>query len=179
MNTSTLQTQVESKTQAQSILPLNDTLAPCVLFLDFDGVTHPEPCNPKYFFSQLPLIEEVLREYPCVDVVISSSWRGTYSLQKLQSYFSPDIAPRIVGMTPSNKKPSNHWLPGHLASPERESECNDWMRQNRPWGTPFVAVDDRAHWFRPDCSELLLTRSDSGFTLADQATLRNMLAELI
>lgn len=33
-----------------------------ILFLDFDGVTHPEFCSYDDYFCRLPLIEEVLRE---------------------------------------------------------------------------------------------------------------------
>lgn len=170
MNTTTHQTETIHSNHA-------DAAMTCVMFLDFDGVVHPEPCHPKHYFAQLHLIEDVLREHPQVDVVISSSWRGIHSLDELRGYFSSDLAARVVGITPSNKKTSSTWLPGRMSSFERESECDDWMRQNRPWGTPFVAVDDRAHWFRPDSSDLLLTQSLTGFTLADQALLRAMLTE--
>ena len=164
--------------QAETIQPNEaDAARFCILFLDFDGVVHPEPCNPKHYFAQLPLIEEVLREHPGVDIVISSSWRGVHTLDDMREHFSSDIAPRVVGVTPSNKKTTSTWLPGRMSSFERESECDDWMRQNRPWGTPFVAVDDRAHWFRPDSPDLLVTQSMTGFTLEDQALLRAMLIE--
>lgn len=33
-----------------------------ILFLDFDGVTHPEPYAPAGAFTQLPLIESVVRQ---------------------------------------------------------------------------------------------------------------------
>ena len=147
------------------------------MFVDFDGVTHPELGHPKDEFCHLPLIEEVLREYPAVDVVISSSWRDVHALDKLRGFFSPDIAPRVVGVTPSIKEPSSTWLPGPDSSHPREWECNTWMRQNRPWGTPYVAVDDRSTWFRPGCADLLLTDARTGFTPQDQATLRAMLQE--
>ncbi len=38
------------------------------LFLDFDGVTHPQPCLQDSAFCRLPLIEEVLREFPMVKI---------------------------------------------------------------------------------------------------------------
>ena len=55
----------------------------CILFLDFDGVTHPDPCRKESFLGQLPLIEDVLREHRQVDVVISSSWRYDHRLHEL------------------------------------------------------------------------------------------------
>ena len=43
-----------------------NTVVSCYLFLDFDGVLHPEMCNKGAFFSQLPLLEAVLRDHPSV-----------------------------------------------------------------------------------------------------------------
>ncbi|MDP3172795.1 MAG: HAD domain-containing protein, partial [Polaromonas sp.] len=47
-----------------------------IAFLDFDGVLHPEDTNSKnQLFCRLPLVEEVLREFPRAEIVISSAWR--------------------------------------------------------------------------------------------------------
>jgi hypothetical protein len=151
--------------------------ASCIVFLDFDGVTHPELCTREELFCFLPYVEAVVRENPGVDLVISSSWREHFSLEQLREFFSADIAPRVVGATPSNKDRMDNWLPGSALRHEREAQCEAWMRQNRPWGTPWLAIDDRAHWFRPDCSDLLLTSSAVGFTPAHQETLKTMIRE--
>ena len=73
----------------------------CILFLNFDGVTHPDPCLKDEYFRQLPLIEDVLREHADVNVVISSSWRYDYRLPELQAWFSPDLRSRVIDVTPS------------------------------------------------------------------------------
>jgi hypothetical protein len=112
-----------------------------------------------------------------VDVVISSSWRQVHSLDVMRSHFAPEIAQRVVGVTPSNKQPNSAWLPGAAVAFEREGECDSWMKQNRSWGTPWVAIDDRAHWFRPGCNDLLRTSAKTGFVPDDQATLMAMLLE--
>ena len=119
----------------------------------------------------------MLREHPEVDIVISSSWRLEFSLEQLRGHFSADIASRVVGVTPSNKQPGVNWLPAGTGRHEREAECEAWMRENRDWGTPWLALDDRAHWFRPDCGDLLLTESKIGFQETDQNVLRAMLRE--
>ena len=90
-----------------------------VLFVDFDGVTHPEPCLRIDEFCFLPLIEQVLREHIDLDVVISSSWRHEHSLDQLRGFFSPDVAQRVVGVTPSNKNPSQDWLPASSSGHQR------------------------------------------------------------
>lgn len=68
-------------------------------------------------------------------------------------------------------------VPGSASQYEREWECDAWMKQHGDWDTPWLAIDDRAHWFRPECSDLLLTDSRIGFSADDQKTLRQMLRE--
>ncbi len=149
----------------------------CVMFLDFDGVTHPEPCDDAQLFDSLSLIEEELIRFDGVHIVVSSSWREHYSLDQLRAHFCADLRPRVIGVTPSIKRPSSTWLPGHVSRHEREWEIESWMKENRSWGTPWLAIDDRAHWFTPESPNLLLTQSETGFTREDQATLRGMLQE--
>lgn len=148
-----------------------------VLFLDFDGVTHPEPCFEESVFCNLSLIEAVLIEFPSVEIVISSSWRDTFSLDDMREFFAPAVQPRVVGVTPSIKTPSPDWLPGHVPQFDRQWECESWLNRHRERGTPWVAIDDRDYWFEPDCRHLLLTESNKGFQVEHQALLRQMLQE--
>lgn len=149
----------------------------CVLFLDFDGVTHPEPCFPENIFCRLPMIEAELRKFANLQIVVSSSWRDFYTLDRLRKNFSADLRPRVVGVTPSNKRPSASWLPGHVPRHEREWEIQTWMKENCSWDTPWLAIDDRAHWFSPDSPNLLLTQATTGFTQQNQIRLNQMLKE--
>ncbi|MBC3871856.1 HAD domain-containing protein [Undibacterium oligocarboniphilum] len=72
-----------------------------ILFLDFDGFLHPEPCyDDKQLFCCLPRLENVLRDFQIVQTVISSTWREKRSLDELKVFFAADIAPRIIGATP-------------------------------------------------------------------------------
>lgn len=151
----------------------------CTVFLDFDGVTHPDPCYPENVFCRMPLIEEVLFEFPRVEIVISSSWRDHHDLDDLQTFFSDSLKPRIVGVTPSIKRPSPAWLPGHIPQFEREWEIESWMEENRHWGARWLAIDDRPYWFRPESTNLLVTDPSYGFSIEDQVTLRSMIKERI
>lgn len=148
----------------------------CILFLDFDGVTHPEVCTKPELFQALPLIEAVLREHVQVEIVISSAWRQYHSLEELLQPFAADMATRVVGVTPSIKRLSGEWLPNGLEDFSRECECVSWLRQNRP-GARWLAIDDIDHWFRPGCSDLLLTDPTEGFLPSDQARLASMILE--
>jgi hypothetical protein len=54
-----------------------------VVFLDFDGVLHPDPpSNELPLFCRAMLLEEWLVQHPDVCVVISSTWRLKRSLDQ-------------------------------------------------------------------------------------------------
>ena len=72
---------------------------PVYVFLDFDGVTH--PWGEVEDFRCLPMLEDVLRDYPETRVVISSDWRTLFSLQKLSARFAEDIRARVVDCSPT------------------------------------------------------------------------------
>ena len=148
----------------------------CILFLDFDGVTHPDPCRKKDFFCQLPLIENVLREHRQVEVVISSSWRYDHKLPELQAYFSSDIRSLVIDVTPTVARTDDEgWIPRHLLQHHCEWECRKWMQQHRPLDAPWLAIDDFADWFLPDCAHLLTTQSGCGFQPEQACVLREMI----
>jgi len=154
------------------------TPASISIFLDLDGVTHSEPCeNIHQFFKKLPLISEVLKLYS-VEVIISSSWRSVYTLDEIKDQFLPEIAHLIVGATPNLKRPDATWTPP-TSGAERQSEIQKWLNENREWSQPWVAIDDRANWFEPNCRHLLVTDRTTGFTDDDAITLKRMIEERI
>ena len=143
------------------------------LLLDFDGVTHPQPCFQENVFCRLHLIESVLRERELrdVEIVISSSWRAHHSLDDMREFFSLDIQARVIGVTQD--------LPKLTGGGLRELECKAWMKKNRPPGARWLAIDDRPNWFTPGCENLLVTDGKYGFHPDDAARLRDMLWERI
>ncbi len=148
-----------------------------VLFLDFDGVTHPEPCHQEGVFCRVELIVEVLQRFPTVEIVISSSWRMQYTLSELQDFLVELPPHRIIDVTPSIKSPSLEWTQGVYSLSERQWEIETWMKANRPLGTPWIALDDRAFWFEEGCKNLLLTDKKTGFTKDDALILEAMIQE--
>jgi len=148
------------------------------VFLDLDGVTHTEPCaDINKYFSQLPLIAEVLKEY-AIEVDISSSWRTVYTLNEIKDQFLPEIGHLIVGATPDLTKPNSDWTPP-TSGAERQAEIEKWLKDNRQWGQPWIAIDDRASWFAPDCRQLLCTNRSTGFTAEDAMQLHAMIKEYL
>jgi HAD domain in Swiss Army Knife RNA repair proteins len=140
-----------------------------ILFLDFDGVLHPEyipsmtpgrfRANPDHF-SMLPAFEAVLREFTSLQVVISSTWRLQRSLDELKAVFSEELQHRIVGITPTVPR-------GGIGSRQREIE--GWMEVNGE-GRRWIAIDDRPTFFDRDCSNVFFT--DTFVGLDDQTTQR-------
>lgn len=64
-----------------------------VLFVDFDGVLHPVGRLKRQSlpFEYMHVLEAVLRRWPCLQVVISSSWRERYGLEQLRDFFADDL----------------------------------------------------------------------------------------
>jgi hypothetical protein len=141
-----------------------------ILFLDFDGVLHPfapktNPSGAKDF-RFVPKLEDVLREYPEVEIVVTSSRRLTNVLLGLRRIFAADIAPRVVGTTPSMP-----YL--MLAEGQRQAEVEAWLAQNNRSDEPWVALDDRADFYRPDAPLILC---QNGLSPDNLVALRNFLA---
>lgn len=126
-----------------------------LLFLDVDGVLHPVETDYSFssrFFSHLPLLEELLREFPSVDIVISSDWRLAESVEQLQRYFSEDIRHRIIGGTPQLD-------PDAAAQHRRQLEIQAWLTGNGRGDAEWVALDDWASHFETGFERLVLTDS--------------------
>lgn len=152
-----------------------------IVFLDFDGVLHPENVNSQApLLCRLPLVEEVLREFPQVQIVISSTWRlrrqnPKVALREMRKHFSADIASHVIGVTPNRLDLDWRAAPEGLSLYPRQWECEAWLRVHRPPGTPWLALDDRGDWFRPFCKSLMIIDRDTGFLPANAQALRERL----
>lgn len=144
-----------------------------LLFLDFDGVLHPLHCHESRHFSNLELFEQTVRPIDGLQIVISSTWRLSRSLEQLRERFSPDVAKRIVGCCPLFRSLSD--VSPSLVSYEREAECRAWLRAYAaPW-TRWLAVDDSPWLFRPFSKNLLVLNKRTGLDAAACVDLRRRL----
>lgn len=142
-----------------------------ILFLDFDGVLHPDPCfDRSQQFCCLPRLENVLCDFPHVNVVVSSSWRETRTIDQLRSFFPPSLTYRIIGVTPIWR---DHQDLADTIRYHREREIETWMRMStEPW-LPWVALDDKPHLFRPFLPNVIKTNPALGFDINAEIALRN------
>lgn len=124
---------------------------PMILFLDFDGVLHPEGASAEREFSHLGGLESVLREFPHVLIVVSSAWRLDTSLDAIRSRFSDDMRTRVVGVTPQLAELEDQ-------RGQRQRECELWLQHAYPAATspPWIALDDRESYFDAGCQNLIL-----------------------
>lgn len=145
-----------------------------IVFLDFDGTTHPTSPGvgvDTYIFCRLPLLESWLRQRPGVEIVISSSWREAHSLDELRGFFSEDLQGRVIGATPIIKRDARKGYDGL-----REREVRRWLSESgEPW-RQWAALDDQAWLFKPFNSRLVLCDGKVGLTQEVLARLGVVLA---
>jgi hypothetical protein len=145
-----------------------------IVFLDFDGVLHryaPWPHDESMqaqYFSCLPRLESVLRDYPHVLVVVASDWRRHYSVERLRGFFSCDIRTRVIGTTAFDGSTSD-------AVGQRQLQAERYLRDHDLVGTRWIAVDDTGSNYRPDAPLILC---EDLFSVGEEATLRKMLAAM-
>jgi len=145
-----------------------------ILFLDFDGVLHPQcddqPVAADMAFCHLPRFEAIMRDFPAVQIVISSTWREQFCLDNLRARFSADIAVRIVGVTPvlSADRPR--------MAEQRESEIVAWLVEQGRESEPWLALDDAAWQFKRHRDRLVACAGYQGLDLIAEARLRAALA---
>ncbi len=87
-----------------------------ILFLDFDGVLHPDFARGKAYFSAKPLLWQLLDECPQTEVVFSTSWRSDPTFEKLIQLVTHEggehLAGRFIGGLPSTPLKANRNITG-------------------------------------------------------------------
>lgn len=156
----------------------------CVLYLDFDGVLHPEPVyrHPKgglYFgaecvghtlFENAGLLIDALEPYPQVAIVLSTSWVRVLSYSRAKDYLPEPLRRRVIGAT------------FHSGMDKREFDAmtrgGQVLADARRRGiTRWVAVDDTNEgWLSAADSHLVLTEEKAG--LAKPESLADLVAKL-
>lgn len=134
-----------------------------ILFVDFDGVLHPQ--NKGAVFTCTNVLWAILRLHPELRVVISSSWRWDRSLENMKRLMTAnggeDLACRIVGATPK--------LRHTIYAGCRQIECEAWLQTNRLSEMAWLALDDMPELFDSGTPHLYLVDPRLGLTEADVA----------
>ena len=135
-----------------------------ILFLDFDGVLHPNLCSENQRFDRVPLLEAALARRE-VRIVISSSWRFHYPYRSLVARFPAALRPLFAGCT------GDPFVGEHA----RYHEIRHWLGANAPTAH-WRALDDAAFEFPERCPQLIRCDGAVGVTPAEISRLQRWLA---
>ena len=145
-----------------------------ILFLDFDGVLHEDPCfDEARLFARAPDLVQALAPFPEVRIVLSTSWRSQRTLAELTQPLPEALNGRVIDATPLATSADT---PAALRPFRRHAECATWLRARGYEQTPWLALDDRPSLFAPHCEQLILCDSNIGFV---DATARRLQAALL
>ncbi|ANB77576.1 hypothetical protein AYM40_29270 [Paraburkholderia phytofirmans OLGA172] len=146
-----------------------------ILYLDFDGVLHPEGvyywpgkgpyiANPPghQLFEHADLLERVLLSYPDVRIVLSTSWVPFYrSVAKPARWLPHNLRSRIIGATFHSRMDKASFD----GAPRGMQVWSDVLRR-RP--DKWVALDDDDSGWPPWCRHnLILTHKICGVAAPD------------
>lgn len=151
------------------------TMKTPLLFLDFDGVLHPQPdpfrLGQTEVFSCLDVLEAALRGLH-YRVVLTTSWRAHFPLDELADMLGS------VGPVISATGYLSHMDPLTETHPIRQAEIERWLMFNDEESTPFLVVDDLPNLFAPGWTPLLLIDPDTGLMPEDGITIRERMRAL-
>jgi HAD domain in Swiss Army Knife RNA repair proteins len=139
-----------------------------LVFLDFDGVLR-KANSPKYRFDEecLERFQRTVRALDPLEIVVSSSWRDAFSLKEIRRRFAPDIAGKIIAVTPNAPRVMEH---------QRHREILAFLRQRHWEDRRWVAIDDAPDHFGPG-AKVVLTKSTRGFDETAAESLVRILRE--
>lgn len=153
-----------------------------VIFLDFDGVLNSaasvkesiarriatpddSPVNEDLCPKLCAVFQSVLEALPDVKIVISSSWRNFFPLDKLQEKlqsYGVDGS-RVIDITPTL----------HISSYARGNDISAWLEAH-PEVIAYVVIDDMDD-MTVHMDRLVLTKYDVGITEVDASKLLALL----
>ncbi len=135
-----------------------------IIFLDIDGVLHPDRAAIEDGFCCRYVLWEILRKREFLKVVISSEWRKHHNLEEIIEFIlkggGEDIKSKFLGLTPI--------LPGSgYEYSGREKECLLWLEENNHKETKWLAIDDIAGNFKYGSDCLFLVNYKTGLVKED------------
>lgn len=99
-----------------------------IVYLDFDGVLHPDavfrPRNkplelraPGSLMMHTPILEAIMEQHPEIEIVLSTSWVREFGYERTLKRMTPSLAARVTGAT---------WHK-HMRANGRDTDPFNWM----------------------------------------------------
>jgi hypothetical protein len=141
-----------------------------VIYLDYDGVTHPgevyvHPAEPKVrlhakdhtLFESAPILEEQLVPYPDLNIVLSTSWVHSFGFEYARDQLPPSLRKRVCGSTCDANDP----MAWRFARRTRYDQIVGDVARRKP--DRCLALDDDAlGWPQKEREHLILIAGDLG-----------------
>ncbi|GAB1386929.1 HAD domain-containing protein [Melaminivora sp.] len=159
-----------------------------ILFLDFDGVLHPDEAymvkgRPVLraegaLFMWAPLLVDALKNYPGVQIVLSTSWARELRFTRARSFLPPELQQRTIGATWHSCMAFNDY--GDFRTRNRNTWWDRATRYqqirryaDRAQLVNWIAIDDAPEgWADVDHDRLLQTDPQQG--LGDPAAMARL-----
>lgn len=128
-----------------------------LLFLGFEGVTHPVAHCKPFQSDCLYWLNKLLKRNPCIDVVLSSSLEEQYSSTEIKHKLGVAIGARVVGVTPKlNEYTDNRIL----------SEIQQYLKSTKQEERKWIGVDHCSSTYNEKLP-IVLTNPKVGFSEDD------------
>ncbi|WP_282365361.1 HAD domain-containing protein [Pseudomonas sp. PS02290] len=156
-----------------------------IIFLDFDGVLHPDsvfmaPSGPSLreegtLFMWMPLLESVLAQYADARIVLSTSWVRNLGFSRAKKRLSKNLQDRVVGST-WHSSMAKEWTDQILwdQSTRYHQIIRYVVRGNI---SKWLAIDDDAEGWGAQYQELLI-RTDPATGLSGAGVIAELTAKL-
>jgi hypothetical protein len=141
-----------------------EIMKPKILFLDFDGVLHPLGALKEDLFSRCSYLEDSCTNYPC-EIVITSNWRMTNTLDEMILRLPPKIRSKVTGVTEVLQDKTH----------KRYQEIKNYLEDKKLDDVSWVALDDSYWEFPSSCSNLIRCNPNVGLAIAEQVKIVNWL----
>jgi len=137
-----------------------------LLFLDFDGVTHPNSGSAPFKQENMFWLEKALTEFPQINIVISSSWRETKPLNEIKQLLGHIAGSRVIGITPVIDDPFLHAI--------RYYEVIKYLEETDNIDTLWFALDDTPGFYKGN-GTVIYTDPHTGLSESDYVKIRDLI----
>ncbi len=150
-----------------------------LLFLDFDGVLHPDSAylvrgrptlrGEGKLFMWAPLLVDVLADFPEVQIVLSTSWARQLSFSRARHWLPPALRPRVIGATWHTRMSLRHEEGRGVATWWDGATRYEQIKRyaSRTGRSDWVAIDDQPEgWAADDLEKLVHTNGETGLSEA-------------
>lgn len=151
-----------------------------LLFLDYDGVLHPDAAyliggRPVLkaegeLFMWAPVLVELLRPYPELKIVLSTSWVRVLGFGKARDYLPPELRSQVIGGTwhsaiGRHAEGAHRTYSSWFVESSRYQQIARYVSRAGGRASNWLAIDDDSEgWADAQRTRLIETDGDAGLS---------------